>query len=109
MSDECELVSVSPNPWRSGGAKLTPLGKSGGTVGLEVLSTVEAELLVEVVMDRGVDGYEFLQTSHPPEPQHRPLSSSKRQMRIVSAVVGPTRHLAVIASAHILQGRAIES
>jgi hypothetical protein len=37
-------------------------------------------LPVEQVVDGGVDGGEHLQTSHPPKPQHRPLSSSEWQM-----------------------------
>jgi hypothetical protein len=34
-------------------------------------------LRVEMVVDRGVDGDEFLQTSHPPEAKHGPFSPSK--------------------------------
>ena len=47
----------------SGHAQPTPLGKSGGAVQLETVSAVEVAFLVEVVMDGGVDGGEFLQTS----------------------------------------------
>ncbi len=60
----------------SGHAQPTPLGKSGGAVSLEVVSAVEVAFLVEVVMDGGVDGSEFLQTSHASETQHRSFSSS---------------------------------
>lgn len=61
-------------------AKAAPLGESGGTVQLEVVSGGEAAVLIEVVADEGVDGDEFLQTLHPPEPEHGPLASSERQM-----------------------------
>jgi len=54
--------------------------KSSGAVELQIWSTGEAAFLVEMVIDGSVNGYEFLQTSHTPETQHRPLSPSKRQM-----------------------------
>ena len=56
-------------------------------------SGVEAALLVEVVVDGGVDGGELLQTSHPPEAQHRPLPSSEWQVRILRPVVEPAAGL----------------
>ena len=61
-----------------GRAELTPLGKSSGAVQLEILSVVESALLIEMVMDRCVDGCEFLQCSHSPEAEHGPLPPSKR-------------------------------
>jgi hypothetical protein len=64
--------------WCSGTAKLTPLGKSSGAIALDVGSTDEVALLIEVVVDRGMGGGELLQAAHPPEELHRPLSSSQR-------------------------------
>ncbi len=61
----------------SGCAELTPLGKSGGAVELEVVPAVEVAFLIKEIVDGGMDGGEFLQTSHPPEAEHRPFSSSK--------------------------------
>ncbi len=46
---------------------MTPLGESGGSIKFEVVSAVKVALLVEVVVDGGVDGGEGLQRSHPPE------------------------------------------
>lgn len=40
-------------------------------------------------MDGSVNSNEFLQTSHPSEPQNRPFLSSKRQARILDPVVPP--------------------
>ena len=60
----------------SGHAELTPFGDSGGAVQFEIIAAVEMAFLVEVVMDGGVDGSEFLQTSHASETQHRSFSSS---------------------------------
>ncbi len=46
------------------GTKLTPLGKNDAAYQLEGISAGERSFLVEVVVDRGMDGREFLQTSH---------------------------------------------
>jgi hypothetical protein len=43
-----------------GCAETAPLGQSDGTVQLEIRSVVEMALRVEMVMDLGVDGDEFL-------------------------------------------------
>jgi len=51
---------------KPGQDQTTPLGKSSGAIGLEVLSIGEAALLSEMVWDGGMDGDEFLQTSHTP-------------------------------------------
>src|SRR6056297_1742608 len=40
-----------------------------------------------------MDGSEFLQTSHPPEAEHRPLPSSEWQVRILGPVVQPATRL----------------
>ncbi len=95
LSDECEPFSVYPErrerccqtnanqsqfaPKRriSGCAELTPLSQCGGAVELEIVPAVEVAFLVEMVMDGGMDGGEFLKTSHPSEAEHRPFSSSK--------------------------------
>ncbi len=42
-----------------------------------------------MVVYRRMNGGEFLQASHVTKAQHRPLSSSKRLVRILSAVVQP--------------------
>ncbi len=50
--------------------------------------------MVEVVVDRGVNGGELLQGLDVPEFRHRPLSSSERLMRVFGPVVEPaTAHL----------------
>ena len=53
--------------------------------------------LVEVVGDVGVDRGKFLQGLHLPEPEHRPLPSSERQVAVLHPVVGP-------AADHLLLG-----
>jgi hypothetical protein len=58
--------------------KPRPFGESGGAVLLENFAAVEVTAVVEMVVDRGVDGGEFLQGLDVPEFRHRSLSSSKR-------------------------------
>ena len=47
--------------WRYSGGKLTPFSERRRSVLLEDIAAVEMAVLVEVVIDRGVDGREFLQ------------------------------------------------
>ncbi len=67
---------------------MPPVGKCGGSLLLEGLATVEVAFLVEVVVDRAVHRGELMQTSHPPEPQHRPLPSSLWRMTVLHPIVG---------------------
>ena len=101
LSDECELVSVSDPGDVLGCKEAAPLGESGGAVGLEILSAIEGALLIEMVMDRGVNGGELLQCSHPTKAEHRALSPSEGLVRILRAIVGPTTGLLAVADAKL--------
>ena len=57
-----------------------PLGQSSRAAGLVSLSVDEVAFEVKVVVDVGVYRGELLQALHLPEPEHRSLSSSERQM-----------------------------
>ena len=48
----------------------------------ENVAAVEMALVAEVVVDRGVDGSEFLQGLEVSEPRHRPFPPSKRLVRV---------------------------
>ena len=74
----------------SGRAELTPLGKGCGAIDFEGVPAGEAAFLVEVIVDGRMDGGEGLQTSHSSEPEHRSLSSSQWQMRVLGAIVQPS-------------------
>ncbi len=87
--------------------KTAPFGESGGAVGLENLPTREAAVLVEMVVDGGMDGGEHPQTSHAPEPEHRPLASSTRQMEILHAIAQPTAGFLSVLGPDFLKGGAI--
>ena len=62
------------------GRQLTPLGQSDRAVLLEDVAAVEVTVLVEVIVERGVNGGEFLQGPDVPEFGHGSLSSSERLM-----------------------------
>ena len=57
--------------------ELTPFSKCDRAVLLEDIATVEVTFLVEVVVDRGMDGGEFLQGFYVPELRHHLLSSAE--------------------------------
>jgi hypothetical protein len=48
-----------------------PFGQGGSAVLLEDIATVEVAVVVEVVVDWGVGGSEFLQGLYVPELRHR--------------------------------------
>lgn len=60
------------------GCQLTPLGQRGGAVLLEDVASAEVAIVVEVIVDRGVDGGEFLQGLDVPEFRHCLFPSSER-------------------------------
>jgi hypothetical protein len=47
---------------------------------LEIVTAVERALLIEAVVDGGMNGDEFRQTPHAVEPFHGSLPSSKRKV-----------------------------
>ncbi len=77
LSEKPEPACEGANLRHSRG-HLTPLGHCGGTVLYEDVATIEVTILIEVIVDRGVNRGELLQGLDVPEPGHRSLSSSKR-------------------------------
>ncbi len=71
-----ELTDQEPSRLLRG--ELTPLGQGNGSVFLEDFTAGTVALLVEVVVDRGMGGGEFLQGLYDPEFRHRSFSSSER-------------------------------
>ena len=55
--------------------------------------------LIEVVVERGVDGRELLKRLHLPEPEHRSLSSSKGQVAVLDPVISPAPDLLFVFTA----------
>ena len=51
---------------------------NGGAVLSEDVAAIEVTVLIEVVMERGMDRSELLKGLHVPEIRHRTLSSSER-------------------------------
>ena len=60
-----------------------------------------------MIEDRGVNGDEFLQTSHPLEPLHCPSPSSEWQVGILGPVVHPATGLLKICGTYRLQSRSV--
>ena len=60
------------------GCQLAPLGQRGGAVLLEDVASAEVAIVVKVIVDRGVDGGEFLQGLDVPEFRHCLFPSSER-------------------------------
>jgi len=74
---------------------LTPLCQSSRAVLFENVTAVEVAVLVEVVVDRGMNGGEFLQGLYVLEPRHRSFSSSERLVRILGSIVEPPTALLI--------------
>ena len=102
VSGECRRVSVFPSAANLGHTQLTPLGKSGGPVELEIGPAVEMSFLVKMVLDGGVDGNELLQTSHLSEAEHGPFPPSNWQVRILSPVIQPAANFLSVSVANDL-------
>ena len=60
VSDESEPVSKLRNYPALVGAKLPPLSKCGGSIFFVILSTVEMAFLVKMIVNRSMNGGEFL-------------------------------------------------
>ena len=65
--------------------------------------------LIEVVMDRGVDGDEYLQGSHPPETKHGPFPPSKWLVSILGSIVDPAAGFLFFGAANDRHRRAVGS
>ena len=67
----------------------SPLGLGIRASLLVSFAADEVAFLIEVVLDRGVNGAEFLQRLHAPKPEHRMFSPSERLMRVFRSIVHP--------------------
>ena len=106
LTEMCELVSICLIHPILGCTKLTPLGESGGTVGLEILSAGKIAVIVEVAKIEGMEGCKRL---HAAQAQHRPIPPLKRLMQVLSPIVPPAAGVLLAANAKFRQRRAIES
>ncbi len=87
--------------------ELTPFSERGSAVLLEDIAAVEVAILVEMIMDRGVDGGEFLQGLYVPELCHRSFSSPERLVGILGSIVEPPTALLIGSIADILHRRSV--
>ena len=71
------------------GRELAPFGQSGSAVMFKNITAVQMALVVEKVMDRGMDGGKILEGAGVPELGHRFFSPSERLVRILCPIVKP--------------------
>ncbi len=98
LSGRCQSnANQSPNceAARLSGRQLTPLSQSGRAVLLEDVAAVEVMVEVEMVVDRGVNGGEFLQGLYISELPHRSFSSSEWLVGILGSIVEPPTALLI--------------
>ncbi len=104
----CQTKSIQcPKSGKLGisGRKVAPLRECGSAVLLENITAVEVAVLVEVIVDRGMGGGEFLQGLYVPEPRHRSFSSSERLVGILGSIVEPSpAYLTIHDSNHFHRG-----
>jgi hypothetical protein len=86
---------------------LTPFSERGSPVLLEDIAAVEVAILVEVVVDRGMGGGEFLQGLYISELRHRSFSSSERLVGILGSIVEPPTALLIGGIADYLHRRSV--
>ena len=87
--------------------ELTPFSERSSAVLLEDIAAVEVAVLVEVVVDRGMGGGEFLQGLYISELRHRCFSSSKRLVGILSPIVEPPTADLIGSIANYLHRRSV--
>ncbi|MFT5273178.1 MAG: hypothetical protein ACI85V_003207 [bacterium] len=88
---------------------MAPFSESGGTFKLEIVFAVERALLIEMVVDGGMNGGEFLQTSHAAEQLLGSLPSSKRKVGILNPIVLPAASFLLVGIADFLHRRTVGS
>jgi len=103
----CLRLARLGKPGNLSGHEILPLRQRGGAAFLVCLSINEVAFGVEVIVQAGVNGSEFLQRLHLPEPQHRPLPSSERKVGILSPVVQPAANLLLRPIADVIHSRPV--
>jgi hypothetical protein len=89
---------------RSGRESTAPLGESCSTGLPEDVAVLVAAMHPQVALDSNG----CLQPLHAPNLQHRPLSSSDREVWTLCPVNEPASHLAATTAAQVLQGLTVE-
>jgi hypothetical protein len=83
-----------------------PLGESDRAADFVSLTIDEMAFVVEMVVDRGVDGSELLERFHLPKSQHGTFTSAEWQVAVPHPVVHPSAHFAAVEIAQfVYRGR----
>ncbi len=81
---------------------LARFGERGRAVLFEVIAAVEVAILVEVIVDEGMGGGEFLQGLYISELRHRCFSSPERLVGVLGPIVElPATDLRLSSTDHI--------
>src|SRR5208337_5112189 len=91
----------TPEPTRPLGREGAPLGQCRRASLLVDLTGDEMALLIEMVVDLGVNRAELLQRLRTSKPLHRSFSSSKRLVRILRPIVEAAADLVPIGVAQL--------
>ncbi len=80
-------LELADQKWsRLSRGELTPFGERGSAVLLKDFAAVEVAVLVEMVVDLGVNGGKHLQGLYISELRHRSLSSPERLVRNLGSI-----------------------
>ena len=86
-----------------------PLRQCGGASFFVDVTADEMAFVVEMVVDRGMEGAEFLEDVHPSKPQHGPLSALERLVGILGPVVQPATGVLDTGVADLLHRGAVRA
>lgn len=86
------------------GSQLIPFCERRVATLFKVGSATEVTVEVEVVVDGGLNGDEFLQSCRASETLHGPFPSSKRLMGVLGTIVQPSRGVLPAADTQHCQG-----
>jgi hypothetical protein len=86
---------------------LAPFGQSNSAGMFKNITAVEVALIVEKVVDGGMDGGDFLEGANVPKPRHRFFPSSEWLVRVFGSIVEPTAAFLVGGVAHHLHRRTV--
>ena len=105
LSDECAQISVSRIlvfDHCTSGHEAAPLGQGDRAEELVGWSIDEVAFGIEVVLNVGVDGGEFLQRLHSSKSEHRPFSSSEGEVAVLGSIVGVPTNLLLLRIANVI-------
>jgi hypothetical protein len=84
-----------------------PFGQCGRAAGFEIVSADKVAILVDMIVEGGVNSAEHLQGLHLSEPLHGSFPSSARQVGVLDAVVQPAACDLLLGRLQVPEGGAV--